>query len=124
LGGIAIERRVVGDHRGHVALLKPELLFPEVAGHDGQRAYVAELGGDALFQHWLVRAPPSLLLGYRRAPHDAVVSLVRPGDVNVVDTRMVAEVLANLGSAVDHAQVAAGHERSESLLEERSHPLV
>ena len=123
LGSVAVERRVVRHHGGHVARLKPQLILAVFARNDHDRADVAELAGDALLENRIVLAAPALLLGAGRPPHDAIVGLVRSGDVNVVDAGVLAEVRADVAAAVDDAQKMSRDERAPKLARETAPPI-
>jgi hypothetical protein len=74
-GGLAVEAGVVDEHGRHVLGLEDELGPAPAPGHDHHRRDVARLAGDRLAQD----------------PPEHVAGLVRPGDVDLVDLRVVGQ---------------------------------
>ena len=124
LGGVAVERAVVDHLGGDVLGQEAQLGRAVLPGDDHHWRYAPELTGDVLFEDRVVGGDAALALRARRSPDDEVVGAVRAGDVHVDDLRVVAQVRADLGAAVDEAQVAALDERLERPLVHRTQVFV
>jgi hypothetical protein len=124
LGGVAVERRVVGDHGRQVERHRRQLAVAVVGWDDHHRADVAELARDRLAQDRLAGGSATLALGAGRPPYDAIVGLGRAGEVDVVDGVVLDQVLPDLGAAVDDAQHPGVDQRPQGALEDRPDPLV
>src|SRR5207237_9232814 len=101
--GVAVEARIVGQHRGEIGAVELDVARAPRSRHDDDRADVAELAGDALAIDRRAARLVALALG-ADAEDDRIVRLVRSGDVDLVDPLVVAEIRALRRSTVDAAE--------------------
>ena len=122
-GGVAVEAGVVGEHGDQVLGLVLDVAAAPGAGHHDHRAHVAQLRTDRLVQD---RAALGLALGAlgAGAEGDRLDRAVRTGDMDGVDLRVVAEVAALLGAAVDQSQEAGLDQGGEALGHQRPQVVV
>ena len=104
--------------RDPVGLPAQVVAGPPPGDHD-QRVDPAELSGERLGQQPLPRCAPVLGIG-SGAPHQGVVRGRRAGHVHPVDVRVVGQVRAHLGPALDDGQPAGVDELDEHPLQRRA----
>src|SRR5690349_9040467 len=115
--GVAVEAGVDGQHADQMLGLILDVARAPVPRHDDHWADVAQFAGDALGEQRLSAGFTRGALG-ARTPDNGVESLIRAGDVDLLNAGMITQVRALLRPAVDDAQVAAVDQRAERDLHE------
>ena len=123
MGRRTVEAAIMQFHRYGMFCLEAYVRLTPTPRHDNERPDSAKLARHRLVDQRLVARPPRLTLR-SRPEKDRVVGTGAARQVDLVNLRMMSQVLANLRTARDHPQETGTHKRGEDRLDQRIEIIV